>query len=94
VENAGQQVVAQRSPRKRPAGVVLAVAPKSPRPDAAPKLAQFPSPAPLNEQERLMLAYVRNTPQREIENVIAEKQAFQKLVDSLGVPEEQEKSDR
>ena len=61
---------------------------------AQPRQPKFPTPAPLTEQERLLLAYVRATPKAEIENVIAEKQAFQKHVDSLGVPEEQEKSNR
>jgi hypothetical protein len=60
----------------------------------APKQSQFPTPEPLSEQERLLLAYMRATPREEIDNVIAEKRAFQKHVDSLGVPEEQEKSDR
>ena len=61
---------------------------------STPKQPQFPTPAPLNEQERLLLAYVRNTPQQEMETVIAQKRAFEKHVESLGTPEEQEKDDR
>jgi hypothetical protein len=55
---------------------------------------QFPTPAPLSEQERLLLAYVQSTPKHELESVIAQKQAFEQEFDKLGVPEEQEKSDR
>jgi hypothetical protein len=61
---------------------------------APPKQPQFPTPAPLSEQERLLLAYVRNTPAQEIQTVIAQKEAFQRHVDSLGIPEEQEKDER
>jgi hypothetical protein len=91
--HSGAQQVATYRPARRPTvrptnQPNLAVA------STQPRQAQFPTPAPLSEQERLLLAYVRATPKEEIENVIAEKQAFQKHVDSLGVPEEQEKSDR
>jgi len=63
-------------------------------PAATPKQPQFPTPAPLSEQERLLLAYVRNTPAQEIQTVIAQREAFQRHVNSLGVPEEQEKDER
>jgi negative regulator of sigma E activity len=91
-ENSGARQMASHrrgiTPQRK-SGPRLALASTAP-----PKQPQFPTPAPLSEQERLLLAYVRATPKAEIENVIAEKQAFQKHVDSLGVPEEQEKSDR
>lgn len=60
---------------------------------ASPKHSQFPTPSPLNEQERLALAYVQRTPKQEIETVLAEKQAFQDLFYKLAVSE-QEKSDQ
>jgi type VI protein secretion system component VasF len=61
---------------------------------SVPKQPQFPTPAPLSEQERLLLAYVRYTPKQEIEAVLEQKQAFEKHVDELGVPQEQEKNER
>jgi hypothetical protein len=92
-DDAGAQQVATYRPPRRPT-VRPTNQPSLTVASTQPRQAQFPTPAPLSEQERLLLAYVRATPKEEIENVIAEKQAFQKHVDSLGVPEEQEKSDR
>jgi hypothetical protein len=60
------------------------------RDTAAPKRPQFPTPAPLSEQERLLLAYVRRTPQQEVQTVIAQREQFEKI--GFGLSEEQEKS--
>jgi hypothetical protein len=59
-----------------------------------PRKAQFPTPAPLNEQEQLALQYVQRTPRQEIETVLAQKQDFHDLFYKLAVSQEQEKSDR
>jgi hypothetical protein len=79
-----------RAPRITTAPVL--VAHSSGRSAPAPKRPQFPTPEPLTEQERLLLAYARATPKLEIETVIAQREQFEK--NGFGVSEEQEKSDR
>lgn len=44
----------------------------------SPRLEQFPAPRPLSEQERLLLAYLRATPQKEI-LLVAQRQAEDEL---------------
>jgi hypothetical protein len=43
----------------------------------APRLAQFPAPAPLSSQEQLLLRYVQETPREELIAVMRENQILQ-----------------
>jgi hypothetical protein len=93
--SAGERVASKRKmPAITKSETLMVASATGARSTAEPKQPQFPTPAPLNEQERLLLAYVQSTPKQEIETVIAQKQAFQEEFDKLGVPEEQEKRDR
>jgi hypothetical protein len=93
-ENSGARQLASHRPARRGTARNTSEARLALASTAQPRKPQFPTPAPLSEQERLLLAYVRATSKQEIETVIAQKQAFEQEFNKLGVPEEQEKSDR
>lgn len=44
---------------------------------SSPRLAQFPAPAPLSEQERLLLSYLRQTPKEEVVAVVKQNEQFE-----------------
>ncbi len=44
----------------------------------APRLAQFPAPGPLSQQEHLLISYLQRTPREEIITVVNENETFNK----------------
>lgn len=47
-----------------------------------PKLAQFPAPVPLSEQERLLMQYMQRTPRTEVAIVMQRQEEFRNRIES------------